>query len=96
MYLWVFVLANLASNAIIATECPYSKVLGKILLNTSVSNTSLSAYSLTDLPPTCLSVSSLTRLSLSPLSQLSVSGSGTCSLVMYPKPTHYFALCHGY
>ena len=76
-YLWVFILANLASNAIIVTKCPYSKFLGKILLNASVSNTSLSAYSLTDLPPTCLSVSSPTRLSLSPLSQLSVSGSGT-------------------
>ena len=76
-YLWVFILANLASNAIIATKCTYSKFLGKILLNASVSNTFLSAYSLTDLPPTCLSVSSPTRLSLSALSQLSVSGSGT-------------------
>ena len=76
-YLWVFILANLESNVIIATKCPYSKFLGKILLNASVFNTSLSVYSLTDLPPTCLSVSSLTRLSLSPLSQLSVSGSET-------------------
>ena len=76
-YLWVSILANLASNAIIATKFPYNKSLGKTLLNASVSSTSLSAYSLTDLPPTCLSVSSPTRLSLSPLSQLSVSGSGT-------------------
>ena len=80
-YLWVFILANLArqttSNAIIVTKCPYSKFLGKILLNASVSNTSLSAYSLIELSPSCLSVSSPTRLSLSPLSQLSVSGSGT-------------------
>ena len=76
-FLWVFILANLTSNAIIAAKYPYSKFLGKILLNASVSHTSLSAYSLTDLPPTCLSVSSPTRLSLSPLPQLSVSGSGT-------------------
>ena len=94
-YLWVFILANFASNAIITTKFPYNKFLGKILLNASVSNTSLSAYSLIELSPSCLPLSSPTRLSLSPLSQLSVSGSGTVWFCT-PKPSHYFVLCHGY